>query len=440
MDTTYKGYNFERFRKTPYFGNLDKHFQHSIEVVSKVLPFRVNEYVLDNLINWDDVPNDPIFQLVFPQKGMLNQGDYELMSNLVKKNASQAKIIEAVHQIHLRMNPHPAGQATHNVPTLFGKQLHGMQHKYEETMLFFPRQARSCHAYCTFCFRWPLLSENTQHQFDNPQIDMMQAYLKEHPEITDILFTGGDPMVMGAKVLRRHLEALLDPELEHVQSIRIGTKSLAYWPHRFVNDRDADDIIRLFDEVIAAGKHITIMAHTSHPVELSTDVVKQAVRRIRSTGANIRMQSPITHRINDNADAWRGLWKDGVKLGMIPYYMFVERDTGPKHYFEVPLVKCLEIFQTAYRDVSGLARTVRGPSMSAFFGKVLVVDVIEMGGEKVFALEYIQARDPQMVGNLFFARFDERATWFSDLKPLRVEDSEFFIHGEEKAEEVPMAV
>jgi len=428
LTARYKGFNYQRFKKTPYFEKLDPHFQHGLEVVSGVLPFRVNEYVLENLIDWDNVPADPIFQLTFPQKGMLSDSDYSLLNNLIRKDAPQEKIVEAIHQIHLRLNPHPAGQATHNFPKLNGRELDGVQHKYTETVLFFPRQARSCHAYCTFCFRWPLLTEHTQHAFANPQLDDLTNYLEQHTEVTDVLFTGGDPMVMGAKILERHFDALLKPQLDHIDSIRIGTKSLAYWPYRFTSDADSDTILRAFEKVVAAGKHLTIMAHTSHPVELSTPVVQDAIRRIRSTGANIRMQSPVVRHINDSADVWQELWSTGVKLGMVPYYMFVERDTGPKHYFEVPLVRCLEIFQQAFRTVSGLARTVRGPSMSAFFGKVLVVDVIELNGEKVFALEYIQARDPEMVGNLFFARFDENACWLNDLEPHRRQDAEFIIN------------
>jgi hypothetical protein len=102
---------------------------------------------------------------------------------------------------------------------------------------------------------------------------------------------------------------------------------------------------------------------------------------------------------------------------MIPYYMFVERDTGPQDYFAVPLARAYEIFSSAYRAVSGLCRTVRGPSMSATPGKVCVDGIAEVGGEKVFVLHMIQARDPSLVGKPFFARFDPAATWLSDLEP-----------------------
>jgi hypothetical protein len=111
------------------------------------------------------------------------------------------------------------------------------------------------------------------------------------------------------------------------------------------------------------------------------------------------------------------MWRTQMRMGMVPYYMFVERDTGPQGYFAVPLVRAHEIFRDAYASVSGLCRTVRGPSMSATPGKVCVDGVVEVAGEKVFALHMIQARNPDLVGKPFFARFDPRAIWLSDLEP-----------------------
>ena len=85
-------------------------------------------------------------------------------------------------------------------------------------------------------------------------------------------------MIMGAAVLRRYIEPLLEPGLEHIESIRIGTKSLAYWPQRFVTDPDADDTLRLFEEVSAAGKTLALMAHFSHPRELEPELVHRGDR------------------------------------------------------------------------------------------------------------------------------------------------------------------
>ena len=108
----------------------------------------------------------------------------------------------------------------------------------------------------------------------------------------------------------------------------------------------------------------------------------------------------------------------GSEMCIRDSYMFVERDTGPQDYFAVPLARAYEIFRDAYQGVSGLGRTVRGPSMSATPGKVCVDGVAEVAGLKVFVLRMIQARDPSLVGTPFFARFDPAATWLTDLEPV----------------------
>jgi hypothetical protein len=119
------------------------------------------------------------------------------------------------------------------------------------------------------------------------------------------------------------------------------------------------------------------------------------------------------------------MWRRQAALGAVPYYLFVERDTGPKQYFQVPLARGLRIFTTAYSEVSGRARTVRGPSMSATAGKVLVDGVATVDGDRVFVLKMVQARDPEWVNRVFFARFDSQATWLDELRPA-FGDHQFF--------------
>jgi KamA family protein len=401
-----------------------------IEAVSRVLPFRVNEYVIDELIDWDRVPDDPMFQLTFPQEGMLAPRDLRRMRDLLHRGADRATIEEAARAIRSRMNPHPAGQLSLNVPRLQGEAVQGVQHKYRETTLFFPAAGQTCHAYCTYCFRWPQFVGDPDLRFASRDVEQLVQYLREHPEVTDVLFTGGDPMIMKTAVLRRYVEPLLG--IGTVRSIRFGTKAPAYWPYRFVTDPDADDLMRLFEEVVASGRHLALMAHYSHPVELSTAVARKAVRRILDTGATVRCQAPLIRHVNDRSDVWARMWQLQVELGAVPYYMFVERDTGPKNYFEVPLARALEVFQRAYQRVSGLARTVRGPSMSATPGKVLVDGVATIGDEKVFVLKFLQGRDPRWVEKIFFAAHDDRATWLDDLEPAFGEQRFFFerrVHG-----------
>ena len=123
-------------------------------VVAEVLPFRVNRYVVEELIDWDRVPEDPIFQLTFPQEGMLEPEHFSKMADTLRAGGdvscarSQTRFAEA-------LNPHPGDQLALNRPIVDGSPVPGVQRKYRETVLVFPAQGQTCHAYCTYCFRWP---------------------------------------------------------------------------------------------------------------------------------------------------------------------------------------------------------------------------------------------------------------------------------------------
>ena len=397
-----------------------------MQAVSAVLPFRVNDYVIEHLIDPEDVPNDPIFQLTFPQRGMLEEEDFRRMRDLVAKGATETEIKLAADEIRGRLNPHPAGQMQLNVPLLDGEVVGGMQHKYQETVLFFPSQGQTCHAYCSYCFRWAQFVGDADLKFASREANQLVNYVRENPQVSRVLITGGDPMVMKPPVLRRYIEPLLRANLPNLHSIRIGTKALAYWPYRFIEGGDADDFLRLIEEVRAAGKHFALMAHSSHSRELEPKVAQHAVERVLNAGAVIRCQAPLIRKVNDNANVWAQLWRRQVQLGMVPYYMFVERDTGAKAYFEVPLVRAYKVFTEAYSQVAGLCRTVRGPSMSAMPGKVLIDGITQVAGEKVFVLKFLQGRDPKWANRVFFARYDPTATWLSGLQPAFGEEQFFF--------------
>jgi Lysine 2,3-aminomutase len=304
---------------------------------------------------------------------MLKSEHYDMMGSVLKNNPAPKEIKAMADKIRLELNPHPAGQMELNVPMLKdGTKLYGMQHKYKETTLFFPSQGQTCHAYCSFCFRWPQFVGMDEMKFAMKEGDELAQYVREHPEISDILFTGGDPMIMPAKIFSAYIDTLLDADLPNLKTIRIGTKALSYWPYKFVSDKDYQETLDTFSRVNKKGIHLAIMAHFNHLAELKTGAVKLAIKNVRETGAQIRTQSPLLTNINDDADMWAEMWQKQVELGCIPYYMFVVRDTGAQHYFGVPLVKAHKIFQQAIQKVSGLGRTVRGPSMSATPGKVQI--------------------------------------------------------------------
>jgi KamA family protein len=421
-----KFYGLKDIDDIPQLQILSNEERFNIKVVSNVLPFRVNNYVVEELINWTNIPIDPIFQLTFMQKEMLSDDQFNRMADVLRSNGTPEMIKSVANEIRMELNPHPAGQMTLNVPKMDDEPIPGIQHKYKKTVLIFPSSGQTCHSYCTFCFRWAQFVGMTDLKFATEESGRFQDYLRKQKEVTDVLITGGDPMVMSATKLAAYIEPLLKPDFDHIRNIRIGTKAIAYWPYKFVTDKDADDTLRLFEKVVLSDKHISIMGHYNHWVELKTDIAKHAIKRIRNTGAQIRTQSPLIKYVNDSPKVWSKMWREQIKLGCIPYYFFVERNTGAEKYFSIPLYRALEIFNQAYRSVSGLSRTVRGPSMSALPGKVAVTGIANVMGEKVFVLTMLQARNPQWTKTPFFAKYSETATWLNELEPAFGEERFFY--------------
>ncbi len=421
----YRSYTLKNYKQIRQVERLDRKQLFDIDVVGGVLPFKTNNYVVDELIRWDEFEDDPMFILNFPQKGMLVPEHFERVAALKREGAPDSGVTDAIRKIRGELNPNPAGQMD-NVPLLNGSRVEGIQHKYREIMLFFPRQGQTCHAYCTFCFRWPQFAGGGEYRFAANQADTLVAYIKANPDLTDVLITGGDPLVMSAKKLSVYVDALLDANIPHIRNIRFGTKTLSFWPYRYLTDRDSGELLDIFRRITDRGYHLSVMAHVNHPRELSTDAFKAAVSAIRATGAVIRTQSPVLNNINAASGIWSEMWEKQVALGIIPYYMFIARNTGAQPYFAVPLVRAYEIYRDAVSRVSGLARSARGPSMSAFPGKVKIDGVSEIAGEKVLVMSMIQGRDEAWVRKPFFARYDEAAVWLDDLKPAFGEEKFFF--------------
>lgn len=161
-----------------------------------IFPFKASPYLVDELIDWDlegDIGEDPFYRLVFPTMDMLTQEHQDLL-NGVCDAGDPAGIKAAVETIRESLNPHPAGQKELNAPKV--AELTGVQHKYAETVLFFAAAAQTCHAYCTYCFRWAQFIGDADLRFAQKDADSLFDYLEAHEEVSDILFTGGDPMIM----------------------------------------------------------------------------------------------------------------------------------------------------------------------------------------------------------------------------------------------------
>lgn len=423
----FKTYTSANLRKIEYLKKLPEDEIREIELVARVLPFKTNNYVVDYLIDWEHYRDDPVFILNFPGRRMLNEEHYDRLQHAVRNKTSEKDLQRIIHDIRMQLNPHPAQQVT-NIPKIDGIPLKGIQHKYSDIILFFPSQGQTCHAHCTFCFRWPQFVGEPDLQFSMKEIDLVVEYIRRHEEVNEILFTGGDPMVMSPLTIEKYIDALLDAGLPNLKTIRFGSKSLTYWPFTFLPEfsGEAGEMLSVFRKITDRGIHLSFMAHFNHFNELNNEVVEDAISRIRSTGAEIRTQAPVLRNINDNVENWTRMWTRQAEIGMIPYYMFIERETGPYEYFQIPISKVFSLYQDAIRQTGSLAKTVTAPVMSTTMGKVHIMNILKdpESGRKFFMLQFIRHRNREKTYRPFLADHDPRATWFDQLRVHETESVE----------------
>lgn len=412
-------YNKTNFRQIEYLKQLPEEVKKEIEVVSHVLPFKTNNYVTDYLINWENYETDPVFILNFPMRDMLREEQYQEVKKALEKKVPEHELQRIVNRIRLKLNPHPAQQMT-NIPELNGEPLEGCQHKYQDIILFFPSQGQTCHAHCTFCFRWPQFVKDLDLQFSMREVEKVTEYIRQNEQIHEILFTGGDPMVMSPGTISDYIDRIFAADIPHLNTIRFGTKSLTYWPFTFIPEfsDEAEDMLKLFRRIVNNGKHLAFMAHFNHPNEMDNSAVQEAMYNIRQTGAEIRTQAPVLKNINDDPAVWNEMWKKQVNLGLVPYYMFIERETGPYEYFGLPISRVYDIYHNAVRNSASFAKTVTAPVMSASKGKVHVMGTVDnpADGKKYFMLQYVRHRDASKTFKPFLAHYNEQATWFDQLE------------------------
>lgn len=414
----FKSFNNNTFSSTKYYKGLPAEEKENFDLLSKVFHFKINNFVAENLIDWNKAPEDPIYRMVFPRKEMLNDQDYGYLRAIENYGISPKLKRRFLEKLKQKMSPKLVSTEA-STPKEGGVQLEGMYNTFRTDLSLFPApMSITCHSYCNYCFRWIMfnnreLQKSTTYQ--DP--DFPISWLRANPQVSDVLFTGADPLTVSANKLRQYVEPIL--RVESVKTISITTKSLAWWPYRFTKNRDSDDLLQLFDDILASGKLINIPAHFTHPRELMHPEVAKAVARIRGTGAVIRTQGPLIQDVNDTHKAWSELWNSQVKLGMIPYYMFIEANHHPSQCFRIPIARSLEIFKTALANASTLARSVRGPVFMYDLNRTLLDGVTTMGGQKYFILKTLQAPPGSRTeSEIQLLPYDEHATDLGNLYEL----------------------
>ena len=343
--------------------NLTDQEQRELEAVSQEYSFRINDYY-KGLIDWSD-PQDPIRQLVIPNKEELDE------YGQLDASDEEANTVER-----------------------------GVQHKYPDTALLLCNEV--CGAYCRYCFRKRLFMNDN----DEATNDVTSGinYIRQHAGISNVLLTGGDPLLMSTRRIAQIINELAT--IEHVRIVRIGSKMPAFDPWRLRRDQELRQLLRQYS---AGNMRIYLMAHFDHPREVTTEAISE-LEAYQACGVVCVNQCPLIRGINDDATILAELWSKLAYAGCTPYYLFQGRPTAGNAPYELPITRGLAIFQKALRSGSGLARRARYV-MSHASGKV---EVLAADDSRIY-LRYHQAKRPEDLGRMLVAKRDDDAAWLDEL-------------------------
>jgi len=337
-----------------------------LKEVTEKFPFGANDYYL-GLVDRED-EEDPIRRIIVPSPEELESEDWGRMD--------------------------PSGEALYSV-------ISGIQHKYPDTALFL--LSSLCFGRCRFCFRKRLFMEYREHEVLRDYSEAFE-YIREHTEINNVLLTGGDPLRLETASLRKVLTELR--KIDHVQIIRIGTKSVAFNPYRIINDPELPKLISEFSTPL---KRMYFMVQFNHPREITGQAI-EAVDILIKSGAILCNQTPLIRGVNDDPEVLAELLKKLSYIGVSPYYVFQMRPAVGNKPYALTLVKAYQVFREAQRSVSGTAKRATF-AMSHRLGKIEVVGL----DEAHIYMRHHRAPDDRDSGQLIIARRNDYGYWLDDL-------------------------
>ncbi len=333
-----------------------------LKKVTDKFGFRSNDYYL-SLVDWDD-PDDPIRTLIIPHIQELDEWG--------------------------RLDP--SDEKSYTI-------IPGLEHKYNSTALLLVSNV--CDGICRYCFRKRVFIESQKEYLRD--LPAALQYIKQHTEINNILLTGGDPLTLTTSKLESIVRQLR--EIEHVQIIRIGTRTPTFNPYRIIDD---PDLLEMIENYGTERKRIYVMTHFAHPREL-TDVAVKAVGLLQKAGAIIANQTPIIRGINAEPEVMAELLGKLSFIGATPYYIFQCRPALGNKAYTVPIEQAYEIIEQAKAMVSGLAKRVRYV-MSHSSGKIEIVGKTE----KLVYFKYHRVANDEDSGRFLAFKSNPDACWLED--------------------------
>lgn len=276
-------------------------------------------------------------------------------------------------------------------------KLDGLQHKYAQTTLLL--STNQCAMYCRHCFRKRMVGYSETEL--NRRVDEAVAYVKSHPEINNVLISGGDSLMNPNHIVERYLRELTD--IESLDFLRFGSRVPVSFPQRITED---EELLSLF-ETYAKRKPIYLVTQFNHPREI-TPQSTEAVRLLLDRGVQIRNQTVLLRGVNDSGEVLGELLSLLPSIGVSPYYIFQCRPvTGVKGHFQVPINEGIRIVDDAKSRQNGFGKSVRY-AMSHPRGKIEIVCQLP-SGETVFKFHQSKASADQC--SVFTRRLTPTDMW-----------------------------
>lgn len=343
------------------------------EVIDKH-PMNIPRYYL-SLIDEDDL-DDPVRKLALP-----SADEMVIAGNMGETTTD------------------PYGDDKHN-------KGNGILHKYPYSALIVATDY--CSMYCRHCFRKAIVGLPNDKTVENFQ--KASEYIKEHKEITNVIISGGDPMLINTPRLKKMLDCLLD--INHVNYVRIGTRTPVVFPMRFF-----DEELLAYLKEFNKKKTLYMPTHFNHVNEI-TDVATEAVLKIREAGITINNQAVFLKGVNDSEKDIVELMEGLTRIGVNPYYLYQCMPVSRvRHHFQVPLKEGIDIVDRAKRSLDGYAKRFKF-IMGHDTGKIEICGRIK---DKVI-LKQLHSRpeEPEKSSDMMIMRANDSAGWFDDLTPVTI--------------------
>ncbi len=304
-----------------------------------------------------------------------------------------------------------AGAMGETTPDPYGDDKHdkgnGILHKYAYTALVVATEY--CSMYCRHCFRKRMVglpNNQTVENFRNAA-----TYIAAHPEISNVVISGGDPLLLPTEVIRQMLDAL--KEIPHLNFVRIGSRAPVVYPMRFA-DKELLDVLADFNR----SKTLQVPTHFNHPNEITPETA-EAVKRLCEAGITVNNQAVLLRGVNDAEETLVALMNGLMSIGVNPYYLYQCMPVARvRHHFQVPLKEGIDLVDAARRRMDGYAKRFKF-IMGHDIGKL---EICGRSGNTM-VLKQIHARQeaPEEASRLLAYTLTETGGWLDDFDEVALD-------------------